>query len=141
MGYKIVVYDGIGKDQTENNVNVEAKHGTLVAYSAAVGGIPTIIFLRVVSSTDVNKSGIRPLISPAKLTTKNIKFVGPGESSLMRCVGTPQEFEKWCAKLFDTITKGRVNVRIHDMYALSEIVRVHKYLEGRKTTGEVLVKP
>jgi len=59
----------------------------------------------------------------------------------MRYVGTPHEFKKWCAKLFDTITKDKVNVRIHDTYPLSEIVRVHKDLEGRKTTGKVLVKP
>ena len=59
----------------------------------------------------------------------------------MRYVGTPQEFEKWSAKLFDTIIKDEINVRIHDTYPLSEIVRVHKDLEGRKTTGKVLVKP
>lgn len=116
-----VVYDGIGKDQTENNVNVVAKHGTIVTYGAV--------------------SGFPAPISPAKLAAKNVRFVGPGESALMRNVGGPQEFEKWCAKLFDTITKDKVNVRIHDTYPLSEIVRVHKDLEGRKTTGKVLVKP
>ncbi|KAK0515673.1 hypothetical protein JMJ35_001707 [Cladonia borealis] len=116
-----VVYDSIGKDQTENNVKVVAKHGTIVTYGAA-SGFPTSI-------------------PPAKLAAKNVRFVGPGESSLMRYVGTPQEFEKWCAKLFDTIIKDEINVRIHDTYPLSEIVRVHKDLEGRKTTGKVLVKP
>lgn len=70
-----------------------------------------------------------------------MRLVGPGESALMRSVGTPQEFAKWCAKLFDAITKDKVNVRIHDTYPLSEIVRVHQDLEGRKTTGKVLVKP
>lgn len=33
-----VVYDSVGKDQTENNVNVVAKHGTIVTYGASVGG-------------------------------------------------------------------------------------------------------
>ena len=33
-----VVYDSIGKDQTENNVDVVAKHGTVVTYGAAVSG-------------------------------------------------------------------------------------------------------
>lgn len=59
----------------------------------------------------------------------------------MRYVGTPQEFGNWCAKLFDTITKDGLNVRIHDTYPLSEIVRAHTDLEERKTTGKVLVKP
>ena len=31
-----VVYDSVGKDQTENNVNLVAKHGTIVTYGAAV---------------------------------------------------------------------------------------------------------
>jgi len=59
----------------------------------------------------------------------------------MRYVGTPQEFEHWCTKLFDIIAKGKISVRIHDTYPLSEIVRVHEDLEGRKTTGKLLVKP
>ena len=35
-----VVYDGIGKDQTENNVNVVAKNGTIVTYGVAVRRCP-----------------------------------------------------------------------------------------------------
>jgi len=34
-----VVYDGIGKDQTENSFHVVAQHGTIVAYGAAVSDI------------------------------------------------------------------------------------------------------
>ncbi len=41
-----VVYDSIGKDQTENNVNVVAKHGTIMTYGAAVSGFRTIFFNR-----------------------------------------------------------------------------------------------
>ena len=33
-----VVYDSVGKDQTENNVKIVAKHGTIVTYGAAVSG-------------------------------------------------------------------------------------------------------
>lgn len=40
-----VVYDSIGKDQTENNVHVVAKHGTIVNYGAAVSG-SRMIFLK-----------------------------------------------------------------------------------------------
>ena len=59
----------------------------------------------------------------------------------MRTVGTPLEFKKWCAKLFDAIIKDKMNVRIHGTYPLSKIVTVHQDLEGRRTTGKVLVKP
>ena len=33
-----VVYDSVGMDQTENNVNAVAKNGTIVTYGAAVSG-------------------------------------------------------------------------------------------------------
>ncbi|CRG92686.1 hypothetical protein PISL3812_09751 [Talaromyces islandicus] len=59
-----VVYDGIGKDQTENDMYVVAKHETIVTYGAV--------------------SGFPAPISPAKLAAKNVKFVGPAESALMR---------------------------------------------------------
>ena len=78
-------------------------------------------------------------MSPTKLAAKGARFVGPGEASVMKHV-SPQ-FGEWCAQLFKTITDGKVNVRIHDTYPLSEIVRVHQDLEGRKTMGKVLVKP
>lgn len=34
-----IIYDGIGKDQTENNVNTVANGGTIVTYGAAVGDL------------------------------------------------------------------------------------------------------
>jgi len=70
-----------------------------------------------------------------------VKTVGPAESAVIRTVGTSQEFAKWCAMLFDAIIKDKMNVKIHDTYPLSKIVRVHQDLEGRKTMGKVLVKP
>ena len=59
----------------------------------------------------------------------------------MRSVGTPSEFAKWCAELFDLVAKEKVNVRIYGTYPLSEMAQVHRDLEGRKTMGKVLVKP
>ena len=70
-----------------------------------------------------------------------MRVVGPSESALMRAVGTPQEFANWCARLFDIIIRDQVDVRIHDTCPLSEMVRVHQDLEGRKTIGKILVKP
>ena len=59
----------------------------------------------------------------------------------MRNIGGVQGFGEWCAKLFDTIAKDKINVRIHGVYPLSEILRATEDLEGRRTTGKVLVKP
>ena len=47
-----VVYDSIGKDQTENNVKVVAKHGTIVTYGAAVSGSRTTNLTLVIYNVD-----------------------------------------------------------------------------------------
>lgn len=54
-----VVYDGIGKDQTENNVKVVAKDGTIVTYGVAVRRC-RMIFLNG-QVTDVNSPESRLL--------------------------------------------------------------------------------
>ncbi|KAL8794173.1 MAG: hypothetical protein Q9195_003241 [Heterodermia aff. obscurata] len=116
-----VVYDSVGKDQAENNFKVLAKGGTFVMYGVS--------------------SGIPAPASPAKLAAKDIRFIGPAESALMRSVGTPSEFATWCAKLFDLVAQEKVTVRIHGTYPLSDMAQVHRDLESRKTMGKVLVKP
>lgn len=46
----------------------------------------------------------------------------------------------WCTKLFDLIVNDKATVRIHDTYALSEIVKAHTDFKGRKTAGKILIK-
>jgi NADPH2:quinone reductase len=82
-----------------------------------------------------------PPPSPAKLAAKNINVVWPGATALMRHLNSREKFEQRCSELFDGITKHGMNVKIHGMYPLSEVVRAHRDLEGRKTTGKVLMKP
>ncbi|TVY56473.1 putative quinone oxidoreductase [Lachnellula suecica] len=116
-----VVYDSIGKDQSENNIEVVAKGGTIVNNGAS--------------------SGMGAPISPARLAAKNVKVMGPGDTALMNHLNSRQKFEKWCTMLFGLIVKGKLNVRIHDTYALSEAVRAHTDLQGRRTMGKVLMMP
>ena len=75
------------------------------------------------------------------MIAKNVRYVGPGESALMRNLRGSEGFAKWCAKLFDILRNNNINIIIHDTYPLSEIVMAHKDLEARKTIGKVLVKP
>ncbi|KAF2439157.1 NAD(P)-binding protein [Karstenula rhodostoma CBS 690.94] len=114
-----IVYDGIGKDQTENNVQVVAQHGTIVTYGAT--------------------SGFPGQVPHGQLVAKKARFVGPGQSSLMGNIGG--EFQQWCAKLFDTMAKHNITIRIHRKYSLSEMRKAHEDLEARRTTGKVLVTP
>ncbi|KAF2259655.1 NAD(P)-binding protein [Lojkania enalia] len=114
-----IVYDGIGRDQTENNAHVVAQQGTIVTYGAT--------------------SGYPGQIAHGQLAAKKAQFVGPGENSLMRNIGG--DFQLWCTKLFRTMAKHNITIHIHDTYPLSDMRKVHEDLEARSTTGKVLVKP
>ena len=46
-----------------------------------------------------------------------------------------------CAQLFGWVTEGRLEVRVGTTYPLTEAGRAHEDLEGRRTTGKVLLLP
>ena len=37
--------------------------------------------------------------------------------------------------------REKLDVRVHEVYPLSEVARAHEDLEGRKTTGKLLLDP
>lgn len=72
------------------------------------------------------------------MSAKNIKIARP---TLFNYIATREEFEGYTAELFDLITKDKLNVRIHHTYPLKDIAKAHIDLEGRVTTGKLLLKP
>jgi len=72
------------------------------------------------------------------LAAKNIKITRP---TLFNYIATREEFERYTAELFDLITKDKLNVRIHHTYPLKSVAIAHTDLEGRATTGKLLLKP
>lgn len=44
-------------------------------------------------------------------------------------------------ELWNFIEKDGLNVKIHDVYDLSDVVRATQDIESRKTTGKLLLKP
>ncbi|KAG4220095.1 hypothetical protein PC116_g31426, partial [Phytophthora cactorum] len=51
------------------------------------------------------------------------------------------ELEYYANELFGFITGGKSDVRIHEVSPLSEVARAHADLEGRKSTGKLLLDP
>jgi NADPH2:quinone reductase len=43
--------------------------------------------------------------------------------------------------VFSWIADGSLTVRIHDRYPLAEAARAHSDLQGRRTTGKLLLVP
>lgn len=61
--------------------------------------------------------------------------------TLFNYVYTRDELKQYAAELWNFIEKDGLNVKIHDVYPLSDVVRATKDIEGRKTTGKLLLKP
>lgn len=60
--------------------------------------------------------------------------------ALFAYIATPEEREKYTKELFDLLVAGKIKVKIHEVYPLKEVARAHSDLEGRKTTGKLLLK-
>ena len=54
---------------------------------------------------------------------------------------TREEFQQYSKELWGFIEKDGLNVKIHDIYPLEDIKRATEDIEGRKTTGKLLLKP
>ena len=44
-------------------------------------------------------------------------------------------------ELFDVVGKGVVKINVNHTYALKDAAQAHKDLEGRKTTGSIVLLP
>lgn len=73
-----------------------------------------------------------------RLSGKNIKLVRP---TLFNYIFTREEALQYTSELWDIIAKDKLNVKIHDIYPLEDIVRATKDIEGRKTMGKLLLRP
>jgi NADPH2:quinone reductase len=71
------------------------------------------------------------------LGAKNIKLMRP---VLFAYIATQEERDAYTKELFDLLVTGKVKVKIHDEYPLQDVARAHSDLEGRKTTGKLLLK-
>ena len=60
---------------------------------------------------------------------------------LMHCLGRRHMMEEPLADLFERAARGELRPRVGETYALSDVRRAHEDLQGRRTTGKVLLDP
>jgi NADPH2:quinone reductase len=113
-----VVFDSVGASTFEDSMKIVARKGTMVSFGNASGAVPPF-----------------PI---ARLSAKNVKILRP---TLFNYIYTREEYEKYAKELFGFIAEGKVNVKVHETYPLQEVARAHTDLEGRKTTGKLMMKP
>jgi NADPH:quinone reductase len=60
---------------------------------------------------------------------------------LMHCLGRRDMVEEPLADLFDRAVRGELRPQIGETYALSDVRRAHEDLQGRRTSGKILLDP
>lgn len=113
-----VIYDGVGKDTFEKDLNILRPRGYLVYYGASSGPVPPF---------DLNR-----------LAPKGSLFVT--RPTLLHHIATREDLEKRSADVLSAIAAGELKLREH-VYPLAEAPQAHRDLEGRKTTGKLLLIP
>jgi NADPH:quinone reductase len=114
-----VVYDGVGAATFDNSIDLLRPRGTMVTFG--------------------NASGPVPVVSPLLLAQKGSIFLTrPTMKHYMR---TREELMERVGDLFDWVADGSLDVRIDRTYPLEEAAKAHQALEGRETTGKVLLHP
>ncbi|KAI1107813.1 NAD(P)-binding protein [Jackrogersella minutella] len=114
----VAVFDGVGRSTFDLSLDCLARKGSLVSFGNASGPVPPVAI--------------------ARLSAKNARLLRP---SVMNYIVTREELEHYSADLFGSIVKDGLDPRIHEVYPLSEAARAQQDLEGRKTTGKLLLDP
>ena len=114
-----VVYDSVGKDTFDGGLDALRPRGYMVLFGASSGPVEPI------DPQVLNQKGSLFLTRPRlQLYTAN------------------REELLWRAEsLFSWIGQNNLNVRIGGTYELSDVEQAHRDLEGRKTTGKLLLIP
>jgi NADPH2:quinone reductase len=114
-----VVYDGVGKTTFDKGLNVLVPRGYMVLFGGA--------------------SGVVPPFDPLRLTQKGSLFLT--RPSLGNYIATREELEQRASDILNMIAQGKLKLRIEHTYKLEDAQQAHRDLEGRKTTGKLLLIP
>src|SRR3982074_823537 len=114
-----VVYDGVGKTTFDKDLNVLRPRGYLALFGAASGPVP--------------------LFDVGKLAQKGSLFVT--RPTLVHYMAAHEELQKRATDVLTMVATGKVKLRIEHIYPLREAQQAHRDLEGRKTTGKLLLIP
>jgi len=114
-----VVYDGVGKATFDKDLNVLRPRGYLVLFGGSSGAVPPFDLI--------------------KLSQKGSLFIT--RPTLAHYILTREELEWRANDVLQSIARGDLKLRIHKVYPLAEAAQAHRDLEGRKTTGKLLLKP
>jgi NADPH2:quinone reductase len=114
-----VVYDGVGKTTFEKSLNCLSPRGYMVLYGASSGAVPPFNLSELAPKGSLYVT--RPTIVHYTLTRKEL---------LSRA-----------GDVLDMIESKKLKIRHGGEYKLADAERAHRDLEGRKTTGKLILTP
>jgi NADPH2:quinone reductase len=114
-----VVYDGVGATTFDGGLRVLRRRGVMATFGNASGPVPAIT----------------PIAASAG---KSLFLTRP---SLFDYLSEPGELQSRADEMFGWIASGELDVRIGLELPLAEAAKAHEMLEGRQTTGKVLLRP
>lgn len=112
-----VVYDGVGKATFEQSLKCLRRRGLLALYGAASGPVPPFDLLRL--------SAMGSLFITRPISLDYIR--------------TRDELTSVTAAVFSMYQAGRLKVQVGGVYPLQDARQAHIDLEGRGTTGKLLL--
>ena len=114
-----VVYDGVGKDTFSQGLNVLRPRGMMVLFGGSSGAVPPF--------------------DPLLLTQKGSLFLT--RPTLVDYIASREELGMRSQAVFEMIRANQLKPRIERTYPLADAQQAHRDLEGRKTTGKLLLSP
>jgi NADPH2:quinone reductase len=114
-----VVYDSVGKSTFLQSIDCLRPRGMMVTFGNASGPVPDF--------------------APLLLSQKGSLFLT--RPSMAHYAATPEELSWRAGDVLNWIVQGKLKLHIHKVYPLADAAQAHRDLEGRKTTGKLLLAP
>ena len=112
-----VVYDGVGAATFRKGLGCLRRRGTMVLFGQASGAVEPV--------------------DPQVLKSNGSLYLT--RPSLSHHVSEREELERRAGDLFRWMEEGLLDVRVDRAFPLEEAAVAHRYIEGRKTKGKVLL--
>ena len=114
-----VVYDSVGRTTFEGSLDCLAPMGLMVSYGNASGPVPPFEL--------------------AQLAAKGSLFVT--RPTLFSYTARREDLEEGARELFGVIGSGKVHIEVKHRWPLARAADAHRALEGRHTTGSIVLLP
>ncbi|HEX2651927.1 MAG TPA: quinone oxidoreductase [Burkholderiales bacterium] len=114
-----VVYDGVGKSTWEGSLDCLRPRGLIASFGNASGAVPPV------------NLGI--------LSAKGSLYVT--RPTLATHIASRADLEARSKALFSVVRSKKVRIETTQRYKLADAAQAHRDLEGRKTTGSVILVP